>query len=255
MTETAKTEIATPEEYTVPDAPSSVALTPMDMIDRALSSGAGVEVIERLMGLQERWEANQGRKAFDYAIAQAKAEIPPIIKNREVDFTNKAGVRTHYRHEDLAQIARVVDPILSKYGLSYRYSSKQEGEKLFVTCILSHQDGYSEDTTLSAANDQSGNKNPIQGVGSTATFLQRYTLKLALGLAAAADDDGNAATKPVETVNEEQFHKLRELLEQTGTPESALLGYYRVGTLDLFPAEKFNGAVKFLEAKRKKGSK
>lgn len=253
MTETAKTEIATPEEYALPDAPTSVALTPMDMIDRALSSGAGVEVIERLMGLQERWEANQARKAFDLAIAAAKAEIPPIIKNREVDFTSQKG-RTHYRHEDLAGIAKVVDPILSRHGLSYRYRSAQDGKTVLVTCIISHRDGYSEETTLSAPLDESGNKNPHQGVGSAATYLQRYTLKLALGLAATEDDDGRA-TKPVETVNEEQFHKLRELLEQTGTPESALLGYYRVGTLDLFPAEKFNGAVKFLEAKMKKGSK
>src|SRR6184192_1899984 len=93
------------------------AVTPMAMIDRALSSNATPETLERLLALQERWEASQARKAFDEAMSAAKAEIPVISKNRTVDFTSNAG-RTHYRHEDLAEIARTVNPILGKYGLS-----------------------------------------------------------------------------------------------------------------------------------------
>ena len=57
------------------------AVTPMDMIDRALVSGAAPETLERLLALQERWEAGQARKAFDAAIAEAKAEIPIVAKN------------------------------------------------------------------------------------------------------------------------------------------------------------------------------
>jgi hypothetical protein len=92
----------------------------MDMLNRAVSSGASLDMVEKLMTLQERWEANQARKAFDNAMAAAKAEIPNITKNREVDFTSQKG-RTHYRYEDLGEIARVVSPILAKHGLSYRY--------------------------------------------------------------------------------------------------------------------------------------
>ena len=59
------------------------ALTPMDMLDRALAQGANVEVMEKLMGLQERWETNNARKAYNDAIAQARAEIPVIFKSNE----------------------------------------------------------------------------------------------------------------------------------------------------------------------------
>src|SRR5690606_38094113 len=45
----------------VQDAPTMI--TPMTMIDRALISGAAPETLEKLLALQERWEANQGRKA------------------------------------------------------------------------------------------------------------------------------------------------------------------------------------------------
>jgi hypothetical protein len=63
-----------------------------------------------------------------------------------------------------------------------------------VSCIISHRAGHSEENSLSARHDTSGNKNPIQALGSAVTYLQRYTLKAAVGVAAAADDDGQTAT-------------------------------------------------------------
>lgn len=152
-------------------------------------------VIDKLMDMHERWEKNQARKAFDAAMAAAKAEIPVIFKNKVVDFTSQRG-RTHYRHEDMAEIARTVDPILARHGLSYRYRTETTQAHVKVTCVLSHRDGHSEETDLIAGHDNSGNKNSIQAIGSTITFLQRYTLKAALGLAASADDDGKAAAEP-----------------------------------------------------------
>lgn len=222
-------------------------VTPMDMIDRAISSGASVEALEKLMALQERWEANQGRKAFDRAIAEAKAEIPPIIKNREVDFSTTKG-RTHYRHEDLAQIAATVDPILSHHGLSYRFRTAQEGQTVTVTCILSHRDGYSEETTLSSAADQSGNKNHIQAIGSAATYLQRYTLKMALGLAASNDDDGKSSETP-SLINADQFVILQELMEQSGADEAKFLQFIGVDRLDDMNLRQFDTAVSALRKK------
>src|SRR5690242_5808471 len=112
-------EIINPNRQQIADAPSP-AITPMDMLNNAVERGADITVLEKLMALQERWEANQARKAFDEAMAAAKAEIPTIRKNRTVDFTSTKG-RTHYRHEDLAEIAETVNPILSKHGLSYRF--------------------------------------------------------------------------------------------------------------------------------------
>jgi hypothetical protein len=60
-------------------------------------------------------------------------------------------------------------------------------------CIVEHRDGHSEDTSLTAQPDNSGKKNSIQAIGSTITYLQRYLLKLALGIAASKDDDANSA--------------------------------------------------------------
>ena len=176
--------------------PKSSALTPMSMLEKAITSGATVEVMERLMGLQERWEATQARKAFDNAMADAKAEIPVIIKNQSVGYENKnSSSKTSYMHEDMAQIARTIDPIIAKHGLSYRFRTTSEAARVIVTCVVSHRDGHSEENSLSSGHDGSGGKNAIQGLGSALTYLQRYSLKAAFGLAAAADDDGRTASE------------------------------------------------------------
>lgn len=212
---------AEPKEHRVVIDNAPALVTPMAMIQQALSRDASMETLERLMALQERWEASQARKAFDAAIASAKAEIGPIEKNRRVHFETTKG-KTDYRFEDLAAIAAAVDPVLSKFGLSYRYRTAQANGQLTVTCVLSHRDGYSEETTLSAGYDQSGNKNGHQAVGSALTYLQRYTLKAALGLAVAHDDDAQAASAPANPaapveLTAKQAAELRSLIEETGS--------------------------------------
>lgn len=228
------------------------AITPMDMLDRAVANGAGIETLEKLMALQERWEANQARKAFDEAMAAAKAEIPTIIKNRVVDYTSQKG-RTNYRHEDLGEIAKTVDPILSRHGLSYRFRTTSNlNEPVTVTCIVSHRAGHSEENTLCAGRDDSGNKNSIQGVGSTLTYLQRYTLKAALGLAASNDDDGKAGgvDQAGGFITADQVAQIEALIAETGASMPRFLSYYKIEALANMPAGTFKRAVQTLEAKR-----
>lgn len=234
------------------DEPRAVqAVTPMDMLDKAIQSGAGLDVIEKFMALQERWEKNQSRKAFDNAMSAAKAEIPNITKNREVDFTSQKG-RTNYRYEDLGEIARVVSPILAKYGLSYRYRTASPiNEPVTVTCIVSHRDGHFEENTLCAGRDDSGNKNSIQAIGSTLTYLQRMTLKAALGLAVSNDDDGKKADA-ADAITLEQVEELVALADEVGADKEAFCRYFKVGGFADITTKDFPRAVAALNKKRAK---
>lgn len=228
------------------------AMTPMDMLQRAIESGAGIEVIGRMMDFQERWDANQARKAFDAAMAAAKAELPVIRKNREVDFTSQKG-RTNYRHEDLAGIASQIDPILTRHGLSYRFRPTQgEGGLLTVTCILSHKDGHSEESSLSAGRDESGNKNNHQAIGSAATYLQRYTLKMALGLAASNDDDAKATADAGGPVTEKQAETITAMLTETKSNVDLFLKWIGAESVSDIPAGSYAKAIARLEAKKAK---
>jgi hypothetical protein len=210
------------------EPPAQTALTPMDMLNQAVSQGANIDVLEKLMALQERWEKNQARKAFEEAMASAKAEIPVIIKNREVDFTSQKG-RTHYWYEDLSAVANAVTPILARHGLSYRFrTSSPPNEPITVTCIISHRLGHCEENTLCGPRDDTGNKNNIQQVGSTLTYLQRMTLKAALGLSAAKDDDGRATSAPPrQTIDAEEAQTIRDRLAAIGMSEAKFLAWVR----------------------------
>lgn len=192
----------------------TASLTAQQMMFQLIRGGADVASVREFMTMSREMAAEEARRAFERAVADAKSEIPVITKNRHVGFASKkeGAAKTDYWHEDFAQIARTVDPILGKFGLSYRFEAEQDGVILNVTCVLAHRDGYSTRTSMKAGNDTSGNKNPIQGVGSTATFLQRYTLKMALGLAASKDDDARAAG--TDLMSDDQIEEIKDLLEK-----------------------------------------
>ncbi len=177
-------------------------ITPLSLLSAALDRGADEHVLTQLIGLHERSRAEEARCAFEAALAAAKAELPVIAKTQIASIGSK-----HYRHEDLAEIARTIGPILARHGLAYRFRSNSDGKRVTIACVISHRDGHSEENSLSAGADHSGEKNPIQAIGSTLTYLQRMTLKAALGLAAADDDDGKAAGAG-ETITRQQTREL-----------------------------------------------
>jgi len=165
------------------------AVTPMQLVQMAVQQGADVDKLEKLLQLQLRWEAEQARKAFVAAMAKFKDNPPRIVKNKDVDFTSAKG-RTHYRHATLDNVSGIIGDALSKVGISHRWEVEQlEGGAIRVTCVLTHEQGHSERVALQAGRDDSGNKNSIQGVGSTVTYLQRYTLLSATGMAVSESDD------------------------------------------------------------------
>lgn len=225
------------------------------LITRAVLGGQ-TDIVNRLMDARDRDEKFFARKAFDAAIAAAKAKIPVIAKNREVDFPNKSGGgRTNYKYEDLGEIARTIDPILSEHGLSYRFrATSLPNEPVTCTCIISHKDGYSEENTLSAGRDESGNKNSIQAVGSTLTFLQRYTLKAALGLAAAVDDDAKRAVQDTGVLlTAEQMKSIEALwteLKFTDEDKAKFLKLAHAENLEDMLASKYDKAIGWLHTRK-----
>jgi hypothetical protein len=183
-------EIQQPKQMEV-----SSLVTPTAMIQQAIASGAGIEVMEKLLAMNERYDAFQARKAFDDAMATLRQDMPTVLKKQSADFGNGGAA---YKYEDLSAVTEVISPIMANVGLSFRWRTQSNEKGVAVTCIISHRDGHSEETTLAAGFDTSGKKNAIQSLGSAVTYLQRYTLKAAVGIAAAKDDDAQAAGEQAE---------------------------------------------------------
>ena len=248
MTEQTSTAVAPVADKHAPAAP---AITPMQMLQIAVEQNADLDKLTKLMDLQERWEAGQARKAFTAALTAFKADPPRIAKNRHVKFRTQKG-ETEYHHATLDQVVDVVGQALSKHGLSHTWTSDQQDTGMVkVTCRLTHNLGHSEEVTLRAMPDDSGGKNGIQAIGSTVTYLQRYTLLAATGLATAdMDDDGGGG--PPEPINESQKERIIDLIKATGADTVAFCKYLGVNNVDEIPARRFDDAVQALERKRAK---
>lgn len=221
----------------------SAPITPMGMLQMAVQQGADLDKLEKLMGLQERWEANEARKAFVKALNAFKASPPVLVKNRHVSYQGAKG-RTEYDHATLDHVSEEVGKALSVHGISHRWDVEQlDGGLIRVTCVLTHEMGHSERVPMQSAADQSGGKNSIQAIGSAVTYLQRYTLLAATGMAVKdQDDDGHVAGQsrqsqpqppdgPPVQLTPHQVDQLRDLLKASGVPEARLLTFAFAGSV------------------------
>ena len=166
-----------------------------------------VDKLEALLKVQMQWEANEAKKAYVQAMAAFKENPPEILKDKTVNYTAKGGT-VNYKHATLYNVTTKINQELSKHGLTAAWVTSQDNGSVKVTCKITHVMGHSEETCLSAPPDNTGSKNVIQAIGSTVTYLQRYTLLALTGLATCGqDDDGKASGTPTEkkpTKKEEQ---------------------------------------------------
>lgn len=177
---------------------ATVPATPADIVLYAMQNGGSIEQIRDFMQLQREWEADQARKAYVADMAEFKKNPPHIVKDKLVAFNG-----TSYTHATLGNVTSSIVEGLARHGFSHRWDTEQrDGGQIVVTCILTHKLGHSERTSLFSSRDDSGKKNNIQQMSSAITYLQRYTLLGACGLAThdQGDDDGAAAeqTQPVD---------------------------------------------------------
>ena len=222
--------------------------SPAEMIKIAMAAGTDLDKLEKLLNIQERYEANQAKKAYHVAMTAFKANPPKINKDKKVSYKD-----VKYNHASLANVTEKINTELSKYGLSASWSTKQNGQ-ILVTCKITHVKGHSEETTLSAGADTTGSKNSIQAMGSTITYLERYTLLALTGLAASEDDDGMATT---ECITEAEGNAILDKVTDAKIDLAQFLVYMKVEKLEEIAKKDYNKAITALAnaAKAKKGAK
>lgn len=218
-------------------------ITPTEMIMAAVSGQADLDKVEKLLLLQERYEANQARKAYHQAMSDFKSNPPKIDKDKKVAFG-----ATKYNHASLYNVTEKITRELSKHGLSASWVTNQNGV-ISVTCKITHVLGHSEETTLSASADKSGSKNDIQALGSTISYLQRYTILSMLGLATAEmDDDGQKATVYIDS---KQLSTILDLLAAKELTEGGLIRFLKIEKLEDLPSSRYMEAIAAINAKNK----
>lgn len=166
--------------------------SPDSFIVQAIQSNAPVETLEKLMMLKERYDASEAKKAYIQAMQKFQTVKPELKRTSNVKFSTSKGT-TEYNFCSLSDIEKALKVPLSECGLTYRFENTSNEGAFGVRCIVTHIQGHSECTEMSAPADSSGNKNAIQAIGSTSSYLMRYTLIAAFALTTADDDDDGAS--------------------------------------------------------------
>jgi hypothetical protein len=196
------TEIAEAPEL----RPMMAHTTPLQLLSIAVTNGTSMEQLERLMALQERWEAGEARKQYNAAFAAFKAEGVKLLRNRKVT----AGPLAGKSYAELHAVVNAITEALSQHGLSAAWKiTKDEKDWIEVTCTLRHIGGHSEAVSLGGPPDTGGAKNAIQARASTVTYLERYTLKAITGLSEQDDDDDGGHDPGSEALGQPRYLGLK----------------------------------------------
>lgn len=227
-----------------------------DLLTLLVNKDVDIAMIEKVMDLRDRDDARAARNAYTAAMAAFKADPPEIEKDAHVQYDTGKGT-TAYSHATLGNVTNTINKALGEHGLSASWDTLQGDGGVKVTCTITHTMGHSESTSLKAAPDTSGSKNSIQALGSTISYLERYTILALTGLATKDMDTDGLMGEP-DFITTEQAAKLTKLAEdakQTQDDITRFLAYMKVEDLDTIPAKQFKKAEAALQAALKRSKK
>jgi len=186
------------------------------------------------------------------ALSAAQAEIQNPSKSAENPFFKS-------RYADLAEVLSVVRPAFTKQHLSIvQMPYTSENGQIGVTTMISHASGQwmqgEVDLPLQV------NKNVNQDAGSAITYLRRYALAAACGVA-QEDTDGNlgkskgentGAVVNLKTITSKQSDEIEALIEETGTDRVGFLNYAGADSIKKIAASKYTDVYNKLMEKKEK---
>lgn len=229
---------------------------PTALVRLALEQGVGVDVLERLVALEERVQQRNARAAFFEALAGFQEEVPEVHKAQRANIKTKSGSKFNYTYAGLPDITRTIRPVLRRHGLSYSWTVEQGEHKgiLDIVCILRHVEGHEERATFPTPIGSEGRMSAAQESGAALTYGKRQSLTSVLGLTTADEDtDGVGPSESVQPVNAGQVADLEAMIEEVRASKVKLLAWLEVGSLDELTMGQYDMAVTALEAQRKGG--
>ena len=186
------------------------------------------------------------------ALAAAQGEILNPNKSAENPFFKS-------KYADLAEVLNVVRPAFSKHGLSVvqmPYSSDDGG--IGVTTMISHKSGQWMQGSLELPLQVAKNVN--QDAGSAITYMRRYALAAACGVAQEDLDSNLGDSKENNTgkvvnlkvISKAKAAEITGLVEETGSDLVGFLNFCHAESVETIPANKYEKARDALIAKLEK---
>ena len=223
---------------------------PLEIIQQAISKGADLDKIEKLMILQERWEATQAKKLYNSEMVSVQREIPTVAKNLKNNQTNS-------KYVALDDIINRTREIYTNHGFSITFyeGDSAKSEQIRICADVVHSAGHKETYFFDIPLDGVGlkgnaNMTKIHAKASSTSYARRYLMCMIWNIPTGDDNDGNTTT--IELINSEEAKQINILVEQSKISREKFLEWLEVGDVTNIPKNMFPKAIKVLEAKLKK---
>lgn len=208
-------------------------ITPMGLLQDEYRKSPSIELAGQIVALQKaafenevarqrfEWE-QQGREdviAFGRAMSKFKDDVPVILRNRPIK--DRQGNKL-YDGVALEDVATPIMKALSALRITYRFKTADlDDGRTRVTCFLRLEGtAYEEEgSSLAAGVDISGGKDALKGVGSTVSYLEKYTLLASCGVHVHGTDP---EAVPTDGISNEDGGEWVDNIREADTPESVM---------------------------------
>lgn len=192
----------------------------------------------------------QRRDAFNVAMAEAQAEMQPVIADAE-------NGETKSKYASHANLDRILRPIYTRHGflLTFNTEPNPAPEMMTFVCFAAahgFERKYSIDLPVDGKGPKGGNvMSRTHAASSGVTYAMRILLKMVFNIAVDRDDDGNAAGRVAKAddrpkLSQEQIDALIDLCDAKGCPHKKFLGHINVDAFKNIPAADYEAHIALL---------
>lgn len=186
-----------PEQLAI-EKTHEMAIAPMQMVQRALQSaidsGAGLEVVNLILGEQRKMLEYNARVEFDQAMQRAQSKIQRVGFDRNNSHTSS-------RYVTFAKLDAAIRPVYTEEGfsLSFDTADTDKPDMVRVLCYVAHTGGHTRTYHIDMPADGKGARGGevmtrTHATGSAVSYGKRYLEAMIFNVTVGdPDDDGNAA--------------------------------------------------------------
>lgn len=193
-------------------------------------------------------EQSESIAEISAALSKAQAEIRNPAKNIQNTFLKN-------KYADLTSVLNCIRPVAAANGLAFMQTVEAYGDRVAVTSQVTHSSGQWMRQVASVAISSQA-KNPMQDLGSMATYLKRFQSQSMFAICGDEDTDAQDLTVDttigIESISDKKVAWLDALLDSTKSDRNKFLEIYGVKDLKQLTESQFTQAKNQLQAKKQK---
>lgn len=193
-------------------------------------------------------EQSENIAEISAALSKAQAEIRNPAKNIQNTFLKN-------KYADLTSVLNCIRPVAAANGLAFMQTVEAYGDRVAVTSQVTHSSGQWMRQVASVAISSQA-KNPMQDLGSMATYLKRFQSQSMFAICGDEDTDAQDLTVDttigIESISDKKVAWLDALLDSTKSDRNKFLEIYGVKDLKQLTESQFTQAKNQLQAKKQK---